>query len=303
MEKLYYDPETGYGGVEDLIRKSGLPRQEVVDFLQKQDVYTVHKPIIRKFTKRRVYTSGIHDQFQADLVDMQAHKNKNKFHRYILTIIDCFSKYAWAIPIKRKQASDMSVAFDTFFKTLKRLPNKLQTDSGLEFKNRQTRDVFKKYKVHWFASQNKEKAQIVERFQRSLKERMYKYFTANGTVKWIDVLDKLIKNYNNSYHRSIKMTPSEANQEKNEELVHTNLYGERTVKKEKPQYKPGDLVRISKYEKDFRKGYLPHFTNEIFYVDRVLDTRPPTYKLKDEKEEEVYGAFYKQELSKVQGSG
>jgi len=298
MHKTYYNPETGYTGIEELARRTKRSKRDVENFLQKQEVYTVHKPAIRKFQTRRVYVDGIDQQFQADLVDMKMFRRKNKFTNYILTVIDCFSKYGWAVPIKKKTGNEITLAFEKLFKESGRIPTKMQTDHGTEFINRTTQNLFKKLGIHWFASENISKAQVVERWNRSLKDRMYKYFTAQDTVKWIDVLPKLLKNYNTSFHRSIKMTPTEASKMENQDKVRENLYG-KTSKKRAPRYKVGDLMRITIADNVFRRGFHRNFTLEIFEIESVLNTNPVTYKLRDMKGEEITGAFYDQELSKV----
>src|SRR5579863_952110 len=121
MEKVYYNPKTGYSGINELIRKTGKTKKEVEEFLQKQDTYTLHKPY-RKPIRRKVYVDGIDDQFQIDLVDMQKLKYHNSHYNWILMIIDCFSKYGWAIPIKKKTGKDITTAFETFFKNQNRIP-------------------------------------------------------------------------------------------------------------------------------------------------------------------------------------
>ena len=127
---------------------------------------------------------------RADLVDMQKNKSQNKNFNYILTVIDIFSKFAWAIPIKNKTGDSITRAFEIIFKD--RIPTKLHTDKGLEFINKSTQNLFKRKGIHWFATENETKAQVVERFNRTLKSKMYKYFTAKGTKTWINIIDELV---------------------------------------------------------------------------------------------------------------
>lgn len=296
LNKLFYGPVSGFSGINDLVRKSGLSSKIVQEWLGKQNVYTLHKPIKHKFKTRRVLVSSIDDQWQADLVDMQKYKNQNKNMNYILTVIDIFSKFAWSIPIKKKTGEEIMKAFRNIFKS--RIPRKLQTDKGLEFINKLTQDLLTKHNIHWFATENETKAQVVERYNRTLKSKMWKYFTQNNTKKWIDVIPLLTKNYNTSYHRSIRMTPEEASLLKNSDMVYKNLFPSINKKVDKYRFKIGDRVRISRKQKDFRKGYLPNFTTEIFIVADTLKTTPPTYKLKDMDGEEVYGSFYEAEMVK-----
>ena len=229
---------------------------------------------------------------------MQKFSKQNKGFKYILTVIDIFSKYAWAIPIKRKTGEEITKAFEHIFK--ERRARKVHTDKGLEFINKPTQTLFKKYNIKWFATENETKAQVVERFNRTLKSKMYRYFTQNDTKYWIDILDDLLYNYNHSYHRSIKMTPTEGSLHENSAVVHKNLYPKPkpviTIKHK--NFNIGDRVRISKKRKDFTKGYLPNFTKEIFIIDKVLETDPPTYKLKDLNNEDIIGSFYEPEMVK-----
>ena len=110
-----------------------------------------------------------------------------------MTVIDIFSKFAWAIPLKNKTGDSITRAFEIIFKD--RIPTKLHTDKGLEFINKSTQNLFKRKGIHWFATENETKAQVVERFNRTLKSKMYKYFTAKGTKTWINIIDELVYNY------------------------------------------------------------------------------------------------------------
>ena len=236
---------------------------------------------------------GLDHQWQADLADMRSLNQYNDNYNYILTVIDVLSKYAWAVPIKRKTGDYVVEAFKSIFK--ERVPKMLQTDHGTEFINKKTQDLFKSHNIEWFETYNETKAQIVERFNRTLKDRMYKYFTANNTKRWIDVLPDLIHNYNNSYHRSIKMTPVQATE--NPGKAWDNLYNQEQSKNT-PKFNPGDFVRISKYRKTFKRGYTANYTDEVFVVTDVLETNPVTYKIAEIKNaDKIIGTFYEEELS------
>ena len=295
LKKIYYDPAQGFSSIAELSRRTGIKPADALDWLQEQETYTKHKPHKGKHQTRRVMVRGIDAQWQGDLVDMRSMAGINKNTNYILTVVDCFSKYAWAAPIKKKTGSEITKAFMKIFK--ERQPEKLQTDKGTEFINKEAQQLFQNRSVQWFATENETKAQIVERFNRTLKDRMYRYFTANKTKQWIDVLPKLIENYNTSHHRTIKMTPTEASKKVNESAVWNNLYGDAqpTVQ---PKLEVGDVVRIFKLRGKFKRGYTPNYTSELFKVAEVLSTSPPTYKINDLMGEEVIGSFYKEELSK-----
>ena len=173
-----------------MVRKSGMKQKEVKEFLDTVDTYTLHKPIRKKFQTRRVYVKGIDDQFQADLVEMREFSDENNGYNYLLTVIDCFSKYAWAKPIKNKTADEILKAFDEIFK--ERVPSKLQTDKGKEFINNKFQKFLKKHNVILFSTNSEFKASIVERFNRTLKTKMWKYFTQVGNKKWVNIVDDLV---------------------------------------------------------------------------------------------------------------
>lgn len=160
-----------------------------------------------------------------------------------------------------------------------------------------TQKLFKENGIQWFSTENVEiKAAMVERFNLTLGNKIKLYLSENNTEKYIDVLDQLVNNYNNSYHRSIKMTPVEASQEENSGDVYRNLFQEKVI--HKPKFQVGDTVRISINKSTFRRGYQATFTEEMFVVSEVLKTDPITYRIKDLANEDIKGTFYENELVK-----
>ncbi|KAL9954543.1 hypothetical protein ACROYT_G042094 [Oculina patagonica] len=144
------------------------------------------------------------------------------------------------------------------------------------------------------------KAVVIERFNRTLKAKMYKQFTIQGNTQYLEILPKIVKEYNNTKHNSIKMTPTEASKKKNEGTVYFNLYGDMEQVSSKPKFKVDDRVRISRYKRMvFDKGYTPNFSEEIFIVDKIQYSNPITYKLKDLNNVEIQGSFYEPELLKA----
>ena len=133
-----------------------------------------------------------------------------------------------------------------------------------------------------------------------MKEKMWKYFSSNSTSVYINVLQDLVNQYNNTRHSSIKMTPSQASQKKNETQVWINLYPEHDEAIDiKPKFTIGDRVRINKKKKTFEKGYTPKWTEEVFTVTAVQHTSPVTYTISDYNGEEIKGTFYEPELQKT----
>ena len=250
----------------------------------------LHKPIRRKFIKRKVFVKDIDDIWTADLVDMSKFAKYNKGYKYLLTIIDTFSKYGWIVPLKNKSANSVVEAFENVFKRSGRIPDRLWTDKGKEFYNEKMRRLLKKNNnIILYSTENEEKSSIVERWNRTMKEKMWKYFTANNTHVYIDVLQKLVDHYNNTYHRSIKTTPQKASQGENHMRTFKALYSnkEAVVGEKKPKFKVGDVVRIGKKKKTFEKGFTTNWTEELFTIIKVHPTNPWTYKIKDWKGEEV----------------
>ena len=260
----------------------------------------LHKPVKRKFRKRRVLVSGIDKIWAADLADMTAFKDYNDGYTFLLLVIDTFSKYGWIIPLKNKKGETMVKAFKTIFEE-GRTPGKLWTDKGTEFYNKNMNDLRKLYDIELYSTENEEKSSIAERWIRTMKEKMFKYFTDYNTNKYIDVLPDLVEDYNNTVHSSTKLTPIEASKEKNELKVWRNLYPDRyKTSRLNPKFSVGDEVRITKKKKVFEKGYTTRWTEEIFTIKEIRETNPITYKLEDLQGEEIKGTFYEPELQKTE---
>lgn len=303
MENIYKNPKHpgSFGGVNAVQRAVKKSTNDVKQWLSQKESYSLHKPIRHKFLRNRVLIGNINEQFQVDLVDMQSLEKYNDGYKYLLTCIDVFSKFAWAIPLRAKSAKCIKSALEIIFKDRK--PRLLQSDCGTEFKNSLVQNYLKKLKIKFFTTHNQVKASIVERFNRTLKTKMWKYFTEFNTKKYIDVIDDLVFSYNHSWHRSIKMEPSSVNQS-NRDQVLKNLYGDLSTLKAKPaRFKIGDTVRISKQKMHFEKGYEQNWSREIFTVDKIIYRIPVVYKLKDLLGEEIKGTFYEAELQKVIDTG
>ncbi|XP_065642114.1 uncharacterized protein LOC136073811 [Hydra vulgaris] len=241
----------------------------------------LHKPVIKHFRKRKVFANGIDEIWAADLVDMQTFSKFNNGIKYLLMVIDIFSKYGWIIPLKSKTGVEVANAFNKIFKIRK--CDKLWVDKGLEFYNKHVKALG----VHLYSTENEEKSCVVERWNRTMKEKMFKYFSANSTRKYIDVLDEMVNQYNNTKHSSIKMTPAEASDKKNENKIWFNLNGKVKSNPIQPKFSIGDKVRIIKKKGAFEKGYTPRWTEEVFTVLQVQYTDPPTYKITDYNNEEI----------------
>ena len=291
LQLYYYQKLVGsYGGVAALRRV--VPDQDVKRWLSEQDTYTLHKPVRRRFKRRCVVVGGPNQQWQADLVDVSRLKKTNDGTAFLLTVIDVFSKRAWCVPLKNKSAVSLVAAFAPLLGD--KAPITLQTDKGTEFLNRALQKLLKEYGVHHFATHNEEtKASIVERFNRTLKTRMWRYFTKKQSVRYVDVLQDFVRSYNNTFHRTIGMVPSEVNATIQED-VWQRLYGHESVGI--PKYRVGDCVRIGKAKRQFKKGYMDR---SVVYDRRCAPFRATGLPPGGWARERLAGTFYEPELQKV----
>ena len=230
----------------------------------------LHKPIINKFNKRKVYSQFKDNIWGVDLADMQSLSRKNKGIKYLSCAIDLYSKYAFVIPLKDKKGISIVNAFNKIIKQSERKPNKIWVDQGGEFYN----NVFKKWlsdnDIIMYSTYNEVKSVVAERFIRTLKNKLYKHMTATGKNVYYDVLDDVVNKYNNTKHSTIKMNPIDV---KNNKIVYIDEHNEKDSR-----FKVGDRVRISKFKNIFAKGYTPNWSKEIFIVDKINDTVPYTYR-------------------------
>ena len=269
----------------------------------------LHQPIRRQFPKRRVISYGIDNIWAADLVEMGKFSKWNKGTKYLLMVIDVFSKFGWIRPLKDKRGQTVADAFRSIFaersgaepSKARRKPKMLWTDKGSEFFNGIMKDLLHKNGVKLYTTENEEKSSVVERWNRTMKEKLFRMFSANNNTIYFDKLDELVDQYNHRFHSSIRMTPAEASKQQNEKKVFANLFGDLIyAKRGRAKFKVGDKVRISKFKrKIFDKGFTPNWTEEIFVVDEILNTNPLTYKLVDLLGEKITGSFYESELQKT----
>ncbi|GFX82650.1 putative uncharacterized transposon-derived protein F54H12.3 [Trichonephila clavipes] len=229
---------------------------------------------------------------------MQSLSSFNDGYKYLLTCIDVLSKYAWAMPLKNKKSESIVSAFKKIFlSAFQKITNRCWE----RICERCVPKISKENESWIFTTNNKAKASIVERFNRTLKTKMWKYFTEMNTKCYIDVLGKLVYSYNHTWHRSIRMEPSSVS-EGNQTQVWLTLYGQ-SLKESKSIFKVGDTVRISREKLNFEKGYTQNWTREIFTIHQILSRNPIVYRVKDLSGEIIQGTFYPQELQKVSDSG
>ena len=287
---------SGKGNAKHMAKPSSLERMGNNKILAEE----LHKPVIKKFNKRKVYSQFKDNIWGVDLAHMQSLSKKNKGIKYLLCAIDFFSKYAFVIPLKDKKGISIVNAFNEMIKQSNRRakgtsaqhakPNKIWVDQGGELYNR----VFKKWlsdnDIMMYSTYNEGKSVVADRFIRTYKNKLYKHMTATGKNVYY-VLDDVVYENNNTKHNTIKMKPKDVGDNKK---VYIDEHNEKDSR-----FKVGDRVRISKFKNIFAKGYTPNCCKEIFIVDKINDTVPYTYNLKDLNDEEILGSFYDRELQKT----
>ena len=296
---VYYDPSNpgSFGGLEKLWKEVGGSKREVKEWLKTQATYTLHRPVRKTFKRNRIQVAGLDDQWEADLVDVHGIAKYNNNVTFLLTVIDSLSKYAFVVPLKDKTGQSIVKAFTHIFKT--RQPRKLRSDKGKEFVNKLFQDFLKKRGIIFFTSNNETKSAIVERFNRTLQAKMWRYFTASSTHRYIDVLQHIVESYNDTTHSATDYAPNDVNV-MNAESVWRKMYKYgKKVKRKRPSFMVGSLVRISKTKRTFEQGYKSNWTKEVFRIIRVYKKRIPEYKLHDLMDEEILGRFLESELQAV----
>jgi len=263
-----------------------------------QIVSELHKPARKNFVRRCVKIKGLDDLWQADLVEMIPYAKENGGFKYLLTIIDTFSKFTWVEPLKKKESKIIVDAFKKVFNQNKRMPKNLQTDMGTEFFNKDFNQLMKKNNINHYSSFSPLKASIIERFNRTLKEQMWKMFSLQGTYKWVNILGNLVKDYNHKKHRTINLAPVDVTM-KNEKQILKDIYTPTPHIIHQTKFHVGDFVRVSKFKTVFEKGYTPNWTTEIFKVIRINYKFPVTYLLEDYQGNPIAGRFYEKELQKT----
>lgn len=312
LRSIYYDVghHAGLTSIQKLYAAActklpGLKKEQVEEWLRGEAVHTLHKQARRNFPRNPIIAHAIGEWCQSDLVDMQAYAKSNKGYRYLLTFIDVFSKKATAVPVKSKSMHDVSKALESVLSQF--VCFNLLVDRGKEFKNSAVQALMDKYGIRLRFSHNTAiKASVAERFNRTLRSKMHKYFTYKGTRRYIDVLPLLLDSYNNSVHRSIGMRPIDVTPQTSA-TVFRNLYGVANERKmiiagpqEKQKYKVGDIVRVRYHLGQMDKSYFPLFTDQTFTIDAVIRDYPRyTYRLKNWREKVLDRKFYDHDLERV----
>lgn len=306
LNEFYYNTTlpSSFSSVERLhteLRKNGykIKKSLVEAWLEKQKTYSLHKNRRIHFKRNHYNITNIDDLWQIDLIDIQKISRSNSGFKFILCAICCFSRFAWCVPIKRKTPNEVIKAFEHIFSLTKRRPLKVQSDAGKEFLAKSIQSFFNQNNIiHYTALDPVTKACICERFIRTIKSLIYKYFTYSGKNKYVHVLNSLVHIYNNRKHSTIGMPPSSVN-EKNILNVWNYIDRKRNRLHRIARYSVGDVVRVANAKTVFEKGYKPKWSEETFEIVKVVLKSPVVYRLKDKFNTVIRGNYYEQELQKV----
>ena len=295
IENLYKNPDD-YEGTS---YKEESSVQEPTE-KQKQLANELHHEYKKPSKYLKVQIFGKDNTWGCDLADMVKKSSDDEKFRYILVCIDLYTRYGWAIPMIDKKQETLRESFEQIFENDQRIPDYIWFDKESAIKSKYFDKFLKENDIKLYHTENEGKSVFAERFIRTLKNKMWKYFTAVGNQKWNNaLLQKIVNEYNNTVHSSIHVTPKEASEkpelvkEINEQHNHEN-----DNLKEKIKFKIGDKVRIFKYKNKFEKGYETKWTKEIFIVDRIYYTKPITYSLRDLNGEKILGRMYGNEMQK-----
>ena len=220
------------------------------------------------------------------LADVQLISKFNKGFRFLLCVIDTFSKYPWVVQLKDKKGVNIVNTFQSIWKKANRKPNKISVDKGVEFYKNPFKKWLQDNDIAMYSTHNEGKCVAAERFIRTLKNKIYKYMTSISKNVYIDQLDDIENEYNNTYHRTIKMKPIDV-----KDNTYINIRKE--VNNKDSKFKVGDHVRISKYKNIFAKGYTPNWSEEFFVIKEIKNTVSWTYVFNGK---EIIGTFYEKEL-------
>lgn len=307
LRELYYGLESpaAYASSQTLAREAKKinPRitvKKVQNWLSTQDVHTIHRSKRKTYPRRRIITKGLDDVHQMDLLDVSRLAYYNSNVKYLLVVVDCFSRFAFVIPLKRKLGLHVSDAIDNLYKqNSDRIPNYIWTDEGGEFMNVDVRTTLRKYRIKWYSIISSKKASIVERLNRSLRLLLSKALFGKSRPRYLELLPKLVDIYNNRKHRTIGMAPAEV-RKSNEQALWIKQYSAHLPTSATFKFTVGDLVKITRKKNIFDKESKPTWTEANYEVKYRKATHPVTYKLIDPANNQILrGSYYEHEMQRA----
>ena len=240
------------------------------------EVYS--KPPKKNYPTNKTIIKSIDDTWSSDLLDLNDYGPKNnKSYRYILVVIDNFSKFGWTIPLKNKFSQSITDAFSEIIKSSNRKPNLLETDDGKEYINKIFNEFLNNNKIKRYSRYTDKGAVFAERFNKTIRNLLKKPVFEKGKASWIDEIQSVVKKYNNTIHSSTKMKPIDASKKSNEKLVYNNLRDNRV--KRQPKFKLGQLVRTADIKKVFSKSDSTNYSYKLYTITEVIHDTIPSYRI------------------------
>lgn len=282
LRKFYYDPELGLISANKLhqkVKEHGITLKQTKDFIKKQETAQLYKPAVKQKIYFPITSYEPHQHIQLDILDLSNIATTNSYYKYLLVSIDIFTRKAFVVPMKYKNTDAVLEAVNAvvhFFN-----PKIITSDNGSEYTNKELNKFLKDHDIeHRFVDVNQhESLGVVDRYCRTLRGLINKYCTSHKTTRYIDVLDKLVQNYNNTFHSTIKCTPNEAADHVNEiKIIMAKKYMK--AKEQEAAYNVGDSVRHLEKLSIFQKQGLSKWSSNIF---TIVEKKPHSYKLSDGK--------------------
>ena len=241
------------------------------------------KPPKKNYITNKTDVYYIDDIWSLDILDLKDYgPENNRKYRYVLVVIDNFSKYGWTVPLKNKNAQTIKNSFENILISSQRKPNLIETDRGKEFYNNIFQDFLNKNNIKLYSRNTELGAVFAERFNRTIRDLIKKIVFEHGDGNWIDILPTITKQYNNKVHSSTKLTPIQASLKKNEGYVYKNLLDRR--KKVTPKFQINDFVRTADLKKTFSKGDTTNWSYKLYKITEIINDTIPTYKIDNLKE-------------------
>ena len=236
------------------------------------------KPPKKNYPTNKTDVYYIDDIWSLDILDLKDYGPKNnRGYRYVLVVLDNFSKYGWTTPLKNKNAQTIKDSFENILINSKRKPNLIESDRGKEFYNIIFQDFLNKNDIKHYSRNSSYGAVFAERFNRTIRDLLKKIVFEQGDAKWIDILQSITKQYNNRIHSSTKLSPKDGSLKKNEGVVYKNLLDKR--KKVKPKFQINDLVRTADLKKTFSKSDTTNWSYKLYRITEIINDTIPSYKI------------------------
>ena len=236
------------------------------------------KPPKKYYPTNKTNVYHIDDIWSLDILDLKDYgPENNRGYRYVLVVIDNFSKFGWTVPLKNKNALTIKDSFENILISSKRKPYLIESDRGKEFYNNIFQDFLNKNNIKLYSRNSSYGAVFAEKFNRTIRDLLKKVVFEHGDAKWIDILPTITKQYNNRIHSSTKLTPIQASLKKNEGFVYKNLLDKR--KKIIPKFQINDLVRVADLKKTFSKGDTTNWSYKLYKITEIINDTIPAYKI------------------------